>query len=190
MPAILPFRYTGGPADAEALVVDPTTARVFVITKSLLSLGDVYRIDGLGEPRGRHRPSACAPCARRASSTPPTTGGGGHPSGDAAAAAHLHPGLGAAQPRGARSFEDVLDAEPIAVPEAAQPQGEAISYTGDGRGYLLGGEGADSPHLPRAVRDARSPGARPHQPSRPTQRPDDVPEAIDPGPARIRAGGP
>ena len=52
--------------------------------------------------------------------------------------------MGAAQPR-ARSFEDVLDAEPIAVPAARQPQGEAISYSSDGRNYLLGGEGVDSP---------------------------------------------
>src|SRR5262249_36983990 len=30
-PAILPFRYPDGPHDAEAMVVDPATARVFVI---------------------------------------------------------------------------------------------------------------------------------------------------------------
>ena len=46
---------------------------------------------------------------------------------------------------GARAFEDVLDAEPVAVPDAVQPQGEALSYTRDGRAYLLAGEGAGSP---------------------------------------------
>ena len=51
-PAILPFRYPDGPHNAESLVVDPATARVFVITKTLLSLGDVYRIDGLGSREG------------------------------------------------------------------------------------------------------------------------------------------
>src|SRR5262249_57059708 len=51
-PAILPFRYADGPRDAEAVVVDPVTARVFVITKTLLSLGDVYRIDHLGSREG------------------------------------------------------------------------------------------------------------------------------------------
>ena len=50
IPAILPFRYRGGPVDAEALLVDPRTSRVFVIGKSLLSLGDVYRVDDLGTP--------------------------------------------------------------------------------------------------------------------------------------------
>ena len=45
----------------------------------------------------------------------------------------------------ARAFEDVLDAEPVPVPEAPQPQGEAIAYTADGRDYLLGGEGVGSP---------------------------------------------
>ena len=31
------------------------------------------------------------------------------------------------------------------MPEAPQPQGEAIAYTADGRDYLLGGEGVGSP---------------------------------------------
>src|SRR5262249_14227152 len=52
VPTILPFRYPGGPRNAEALVVDPRSARVLVITKTVLSLGDVYRVDGLGDREG------------------------------------------------------------------------------------------------------------------------------------------
>ncbi len=143
VPAILPFRYPDGPHDAEALAVDPATARVFVITKTLFSLGDVYRIDGLGSREGgtavRIR-TLRAP--REFDST--TTGADAHPSGTRLLLRTYTRAWELRSP-GARSFEDVLDVEPVAVPEQSQPQGEAISYTADGRGYLLGGEGAGSP---------------------------------------------
>jgi len=143
VPAILPFRYPDGPHDAEALVVDPGTARVFVITKSLFSLGNVYRIDGLGSREGgtavRVR-TLKAP--REFDST--TTAADAHPSGTRLLLRTYTRAWELRSPD-ARAFEDVLDAEPVAVPEQPQPQGEAIAYTADGRDYLLGGEGAGSP---------------------------------------------
>jgi len=143
IPAILPFRYRGGPVDAEALLVDPRTARVFVISKSLLSLGDVYRIDGLGSREGGTavRLRTLRP-ARQFDAA--TTAADAHPSGTRLLVRTYTKVWELRSPE-ARSFEDVLDATPVEVPDAAQPQGEAISYTGDGRGYLLGGEGAGSP---------------------------------------------
>jgi len=143
VPAILPFRYPDGPHDAEALVVDPGTARVFVIAKSLFSLGNVYRIDGLGSREGgtavRVR-TLKAP--REFDST--TTAADAHPSGTRLLLRTYTRAWELRSPD-ARAFEDVLDAEPVAVPEQPQPQGEAIAYTADGRDYLLGGEGAGSP---------------------------------------------
>jgi hypothetical protein len=142
-PAILPFRYPDGPHDAEALLVDPTTARVFVITKTLLSLGDVYRIDDLGSREGG---TAVRIRTLRApgefDST--TTAADAHPSGTRLLLRTYTRAWELRSPD-ARAFEDVLDAEPVSVPEAPQPQGEAIAYTADGRGYLLGGEGVGSP---------------------------------------------
>ena len=97
IPAILPFRYPGGPVNAEALLVDPRTARVFVISKSLLSLGDVYRIDGLGSREGGTavRLRTLRP-ARQFDAA--TTGGRRAPERNPAAGAHVYEGLGAAQP--------------------------------------------------------------------------------------------
>src|SRR5262249_17090177 len=51
-PAILPFRYADGPRDAEAVVVDPVTARGFVVTQTLLPPGDVYPVHALGRRAG------------------------------------------------------------------------------------------------------------------------------------------
>jgi hypothetical protein len=143
VPVILPFRYADGPIDAEALVVDPATARVFVITKSLLSLGAVYRIDDLG---GREGGLAVRVRTLRAPREfdAPTTGAAAHPSGTRLLL-RTYTRVWELRSPDARAFEDVLDAEPVAVPEAPEPQGEAVSYTRDGRGYLLAGEGVNSP---------------------------------------------
>ena len=124
-------------------MVDPISARVFVITKNVLSLGDVFRVDGLGEREGgtavRIR-TLRAPHEFDAA----TTGAAVHPSGERLLLRTYTRVWELRSPR-ARSFEDVLDAEPIAAPAARQPQGEAISYSSNGRNYLLGGEGVDSP---------------------------------------------
>jgi hypothetical protein len=48
---------------------------------------------------------------------------------------------------GARGIADVLQADPMAVPGALQPQGEAITYTADGASYVVGSEGAATPLL-------------------------------------------
>ena len=143
VPAILPFRYEDGPANAEALVVDPATARVFVITKSPISLGTVYRVDDLG---GREGGLAVRVRTLRAPREfdAPTTGAAAHPSGTRLLL-RTYTRVWELRGPAARAFEDVLDAEPVAVTEAPQPQGEAVSYTRDGRGYLLAGEGANSP---------------------------------------------
>jgi len=142
-PVILPFRYADGPHNAEAVVVDPVTARVFVITKTLQSLGDVYRIDDLGSREGG---TAVRIRTLRApgefDST--TTAADAHPSGTRLLLRTYTRAWELRSPD-ARAFEDVLDADPVPVPEAPQPQGEAIAYTAGGRGYLLGGEGVGSP---------------------------------------------
>lgn len=139
---VRPFRYPDGPHNAEALVVEPQTGRLFVITKSLSGLGDVRRIDGLGPGR-----------VGRAVSV-----GSLRLEGDFDAlvtAADVHPDAGRLLVRtygrvwefrhpGARSVEALVGVAPVEVAGAVQPQGEAIAYRADGRGYLLGSEHAGS----------------------------------------------
>src|SRR5262249_21771440 len=143
IPAILPFRYAGGPRNAEALIVDPVSARVFVITKNVLSLGDVFRVDRLGDREGGTAVRIRTLRARREYDAA-TTAASAHPSGERLLI-RTYTRVWELRSPGARAFEDVLDADPVAVPAARQPQAEAISYTLDGRDYLLGGEGVDSP---------------------------------------------
>ena len=131
--------------DAEALLVDPRTARVFVISKSLLSLGDVYRIDGLGSREG-------GIAVRMRTLRPPREfDAADHrrrraPERHAPAAPHLHAGSGSCAARRRASFEDVLDADARRRPRGRAAAGRGASATpGTAAATSSAGEGAGSP---------------------------------------------
>lgn len=134
----LPFRYADRPHNAEALFVDPHDARLYVVTKEIDSLGSLYRIDGLGERRGGR-------AVRLHGLTAPsgfgglTTGGATHPSGTRVLL-RTYTQVWEYRGRPEQSLGAILATRPTAVPDATQPQGEAVSYTHDGRGYLLASE--------------------------------------------------
>jgi hypothetical protein len=136
------FVYPRGARNAEAILVDPESAAVYVVTKPLLSTPEVFRVD-TARARG---PVEAVRVARL--DLPLGFEG-------LLTAADLHPlrtrlllrtygrawELRSDRPA---SIETLLGARPVAVPTAEQPQGEAAAYTHDGRGYLLGSEGAGS----------------------------------------------
>ncbi len=139
----LRFRWPDRPQNAEAMVVDSKTGTIFIWTKEPLSLGVVHRLENLS-PTGTGR----AVAVKQIHSPDPTTG---LPTG-----ADTHPGgerivirtynqVWELRKSGADRVEDILEAEPVAVPGRTQRQSEAISYTHDGRGFLLGSEGRGSP---------------------------------------------
>jgi hypothetical protein len=133
------FTYPDGPHDAEALLVDPRTAEVYVVTKAITSLGDTYRVDVHGTPRrelAEHVMTLAVPSGFDAL----VTGGSVHPSGTRILL-RTYRSLWEFRRPGARSLGDVLRASPRAVPTARHLQGEAVTYTADGERYLLGGEG-------------------------------------------------
>jgi hypothetical protein len=134
----LAFRYADRPHNAEALLVDPDDARLYVVTKEIDSLGALYRIDGLGAGKvGRavrlHGLSAPAGFGGL------TTGGAVDPSGTRVLL-RTYTQVWEYRGRPNQSLAAILGNTPVAVPEARQPQGEAITYTHDGRGYLMGSE--------------------------------------------------
>ncbi|HWP65393.1 MAG TPA: hypothetical protein VNO26_05720 [Candidatus Limnocylindria bacterium] len=134
----LPFRYADRPHNAEALLVDPDDARLYLVTKEIDSLGALYRIDDLGPGRvGRavrlHGLSAPAGFDGL------TTGGAVHPSGTRVLV-RTYTQVWEYRGRPEQSLGAILATTPVAVPDATQPQGEAVTYTPDGRGYLLASE--------------------------------------------------
>jgi hypothetical protein len=137
------FTYPDGKHDAEAILVDPRTADVIVVTKSLLSLGDAYRVDLHGKPR-RQAAEHVAALSVPSGFDSLVTAASVHPSGTRLLL-RTYRNLWEYRRDGARDLVDVLRATPRDVPGGRQLQGEAVSYTADGTSYLLGGEGDSTP---------------------------------------------
>ena len=136
------FTYPDHAHDAEAILVDPRTADVIVVTKSLMSLGDAYRVDVHGKPRRQaavHVATLSAPSGFDSL----VTGASVHPSGTRVLL-RTYRGLWEYRLPGARDLAEVLHATPRDVPAGRLLQGEAVSYTADGTSYLLGGEGSST----------------------------------------------
>ena len=121
------LRYADGPHDAEALLVDPGSNRLYVATKSETG-GGLYRAPPRLDPAG-------ANVLQRIARVPPVvTDGAFLPSGRAFVLrdyqqAHLYTAPG----RRAGSFDLPL-----------QFQGESLTVSSDGRSVLVGSEGPDS----------------------------------------------
>jgi len=135
-----PFSYPDGAHDAEALLVDPHTGEVFVVTKSIMSLGHAYRID----VDRRTRPTRAVSVGPVSSATgfdALVTSGSVHPSGTRVLL-RTYRGVWEFRRAGAHGIGDILRSTPRVVPGGVSHlQGEAVAYAPDGYGYLLGGEG-------------------------------------------------
>lgn len=137
------FAYPDGPHDAEAVLVDPHSAELYVVTKSITSLGDVFRLDPVAGSDTRSAVRV-ASLAVADGFDALTTGASVHPSGERILLRTYRSVWELRRP-GAQSLLDVLRARPEAEPAPSQPQGEAVSYDAAGTSYLLGSEGVGSP---------------------------------------------
>jgi hypothetical protein len=140
---VLRFTYADGAQDAESLVVEPGTGRVFVLTKPLDALAHVYRVDGAGEVQpGKAVKVATLPARgldQRAATAASLSSDGSR--------LLVRSYLGAwewSRP-GAKRLEEVLKAKPRELPAPSQQQAEAIAWLPDDSGYLLGSEGEGTP---------------------------------------------
>ena len=134
--------YIDGAHDTEAVLVDPRTAELYVITKTITSLGDVYHLERT--PDGGWSAVRVASLAIADGFDALTTGASVHPDGERVLL-RTYRGVWELRRPGARDLLDVLRTPAEPQPAPSQPQGEAVSYTADGTGYLLGSEGVGSP---------------------------------------------
>lgn len=135
---VLPFTYPGGPRDAESLVAETLSGRLFVISKILTALGEVFRLDGLGTPGG----GTATSIATLGPTTPADvwlTAAEAHPSGESVLL-RSYSRVWELKLPGALVLEEVFGQSPVPATVAAQPQGEALTFSQDGLGYFLGSE--------------------------------------------------
>lgn len=148
---VVEFRYPDGPHDAEALVVDPRSGRVFVFTKEFFGVR-VYRF-----PR-RLPTDRVVTLTRIASSRTPgldgvalVTGADISPSGTRLVLRSYFRAWEFPRPAG-RGLVSSLRRTPAPVGLPLEPQGEAIGYSRNGRALVTTSEGSAEPiwRIPRS----------------------------------------
>ncbi len=139
----LAFTYPEGPRDAESLIIDARTGRLAVITKTLDSLGEVYALDGLS-------PHEVGKATRLGTLRVPqdldrmTTAAALHASGERLLLRTYTRVWEVRRPK-AQRLEELIQGEVAEVPGASQAQAEAITFTAEQQGYLLGTEFTGQP---------------------------------------------
>lgn len=131
------LRYEDGPHDAEALVVDPADGTIAVVTKAVASPG-VYVADG-GVLRKKGVLSFGAAAGLRLVTDASVSRSGDRILVRTYGSAHLY-----RRKAGEPLYAALLSA-PCSVPFANEPQGEAIAFAFDGRGYYTLSENAGQP---------------------------------------------
>jgi hypothetical protein len=142
--ASLTFTYPDAPHDAESLLVDPVSRKLFIVTKEFSGVSKVFRAP------------ADLPSGSTTTLVQVATISLGSGLGALATAADVSPdgdvvGLRTYSkvllfPRVAGSaLEQAFSKAPCAGKIATEPQGEAFGFTRDGRGYTTASEGAHPP---------------------------------------------
>jgi len=150
--AAIQLKYPAGPADAEALLVDPRSGDLVIVTKALSGTSRV-----LSASKASLQPGAVVTMSDRGtikiplppnggSGLPGTmvTGGDVSPDGSIVALRTYRSVL--LYPRGGSgSVVDALKRAPCFGPQAEEPQGEAVAFSSDGASLMTASEGAHVP---------------------------------------------
>lgn len=137
---VLAFTYPDGAHNAESFVIDPKTAVPYVLTKAAGTLGDVYRLDNLAVGQSGSAVKVASVNAPN-NSDQISTGADAHPEGERLLI-RTYSHLWELRTPGAATLDSVWTAQPVELAAPSQPQSEAVAYLADGRGYLVGTEGA------------------------------------------------
>jgi hypothetical protein len=136
----LTFTYPDGQHNAESLLVDPNTDVLYLVTKVAAGQASaVYRLPAAFGATGVAQKVADLTVPRAGDQ--PATSSSAHPCG-AGFVLRTNNTLYEFRIAVGAPFEDAFRATPVTVPVATEPQGEAVAYRADGRGYFTTGEGA------------------------------------------------
>jgi len=146
------LRYPGGPSDAEALLIDPRTGDLVIVTKSLLGASRVLTAEAASLAPGA--PVDLIDAGALVVPRPPdpglglpgtaVTGGDVSPDGSIVLLRTYRSVLAFARADG-QSLADALMGDPCFAPQEEELQGEAIAFTGDGTAYVTASEGPNVP---------------------------------------------
>jgi hypothetical protein len=143
-----PFVYPDGPHNAESLLVHPTTGQIFVILKESGIPAGVYEMP---LPLKADQQVTLTWVATLA--IPPVNGavtdGAFHPCGDRILVRTTGTtGLFEMSRTSGQPMSALFGASPVMVPVAVEPQGEAVTYSLDGKRYITGSETVSGSPVP------------------------------------------
>jgi hypothetical protein len=139
-----PFRYPDGKHDAEAIFVDPQSGRLYIVTKKMTLPCAVYRLPlplQAGKTVTLEKVSGAA--VKTISELALVTGATASPDGQRVVIRTYFTAIELT--RAGRGFESVFNAEPLRIKIPLERQGEAISYTADGKALVTTSEHVPAP---------------------------------------------
>jgi hypothetical protein len=143
----LPFAYPDGPHDCEALLVQPTTGRIYVVTKERdRGTSGVYRFPEPQAPGRKEtlvKVAEISPAGSRTQSL--VTAGDVSPDGRRVILRDYQRLYEYSLPVAARGFDDIWKQKPRVIPSPKLSQGEAVCYSRDGRSLYLTSENLPTP---------------------------------------------
>jgi hypothetical protein len=134
------YSYAPGPQNAEALLADPRTGNLYIVTKNPSGTSLVFRIDAPRSPGSVQTLQTLAELTLPMPGGPLVTGGAVHPCGDRLLLRTYSALFEYVAPAG-QPLEAAFATAARPVPAAIESQGEAVTYLGDGLGYVTASEG-------------------------------------------------
>lgn len=142
---VFPFRYPDGRHNAEALFVDPKTGRPYIVAKTMSPPGGVYRFPMPLRPNVIVTLEKMTGAAvDRISSLLMVTGAAASPNGDRVVVRTYLGAFEITRVAGG-SFETIFKSTPQSIKLPREQQGEAISYTLDGKSLVTTSEKVPAP---------------------------------------------
>jgi hypothetical protein len=135
----IPLTYADGPHNAEALLADPVTGDLFIVTKVVTGTAGAYRIPAGSGPGAPVTMVRAGDVAVPAGSL--VTGGDVSPDGSLVALRTYSAVLLWDRAEG-QTVAEALAGRPCEAQRAVESQGEAIAFAADGKGYVTVSEGA------------------------------------------------
>jgi hypothetical protein len=139
-----PFRYPDGKHDAEALFVDPQSGRPYLVTKKMAPPCAVYRFPLPLQPsKTVTLEKVTGRAVKEIAQLALVTGAATSPDGKRVVIRTYFTALELTRPTGA--FEAIFNSEPQPIKIPLEQQGEAISYTADGKALVTTSEKVPAP---------------------------------------------
>lgn len=141
------LRYADGNKDSETLLVRPENGDIYILTKTKSGPSAVYRLASTFGSGEFVTVSKVADLSVPSIPNGLLTGGAISPDGKRIVLCDYSAAYELTLPDGAASFDDIWRQTPVAVDLGSRKQGEAISYSADGKAIFATSEGKGSPMI-------------------------------------------